>query len=996
MRSRGNLLRWLVPLAVFCLTTAPALAQYPELECDPAGALPNGDQTGLYNYCTLVDTDADCDLEIADWDASFHSPDIRIGDPFNDMGPTPPEEPRFFLDTGDPLDTTDDRFYTKLYVRFRNAGGGLGGGGFAPADEVTVSFSYQETTDPAATDLSAGWIEAGTVVGDTYQMNIPTDPGMLPPGSYHRQQRAVCWSFPAGDLEPPKQFILRAEVHWEGTDGVQDNDDTNDVAYSYYNLAEAGRQAQIGFALDLSGSMNASFEGSDRLTVAKEKAALFASLVEDDNQLGVWGFHTGVSPADPFDTSYNDPPTPPQTFDDTEELSAMMTIDGDFDRGMIAGRIDSPLVTASGCTPVGQGLLRAREVINNTVAPSADAAKAIVVFSDGMENIRPLIDPVSGLCSATPVADPIELDETFADENFQIYSILFGPGAGWGFSVMNSLQSATGGEMLVYSAASDVELAGVYYAIRALVDDMIFFDGDGTATASAPWPAFEVEFDGATGLATAAVAWPVGNGETRLGLERRRKGDTPWLPCQESPAGTAEITGATSHFANAWQPDSFQVCRFAPGADSTWELRVVTEHLEGDSTPYTAAVFSEVRSAQIFPSLDDSGFSTGDALPIRAELRTDGRPLTGATVTAEVRVPSRSFSTTLFNYSSQLQPFTGQPGMQVSAMAAQLGQLLAQDTGADDIYVYRTVQVSLRDDGQGGDAVAGDGIYSGLLPGSETTIAGDYQVTITANAILPSGRIVQRTARLGAICNVGPADSDRSIMRVDLSPDPRGNLRMATVTVVPFDRFGNAAFPGSGGRVQLVGTGATATGNLVDNLDTSFSQTFTFTDDDARVEFVVDGQTVGSTPLIPVTKSREFSIHLGLAVPHGRFGTVTSSGPSVALDYALRLDQRFAVRFELALDRFDLVGGGDIDLRSLSVYAQYRWPGGTWEPYVETGLGLYDLENVSTAAGYSVGAGARRELSPRWDLDLNLQSHHVGGSLDLSFSRARVGAIKKF
>ena len=277
-------------------------------------------------------------------------------------------------------------------------------------------------------------------------------------------------------------------------------------------------------------------------------------------------------------------------------------------------------------------------------------------------------------------------------------------------------------------------------------------------------------------------------------------------------------------------------------------------------------------------------------------------------------------------------------------------------------------------------------------------MAGDYQVTITASASLPSGRIVQRTARLAAICNVGPADPDRSIVQVALSPDPIGNARVATVTVVPFDRFGNAAFPGSAGRVTLTpSAGATATGDLVDNLDTSFSQTFTFTDDDATVQVAVDGTTIANPTFVPSAKpKREASFHLGLAVPHGLLGAVTSSGPSLAVDYGWRLDPNFAVRFELALDQFDVTGGGDLDMRSLSLYLQYRRPIGTWEPYFESGLGLYDLENISTAFGYSVGLGARREVSPRWDLDLNLQGHRVGGSLDLSYSRARVGGIYKF
>lgn len=987
MRSVASLLGYLLLSAVTTLVAvSPAAAQFPESECDPSASPANAPiPPALFNYCA-TNTAADCDLEISNWDSITHrSPDIRIGDPFT----ITPEQPRFFLDIGTPADPSDDRFYTKLYVKFRNAGGGLGGGGPAPATEVTVDFSYKEANSPADISSSVPWTPAGTMVAtvmeNTYHMNIPapaTD-GILVPGDWHLQQRGVCWSLSAGAKTLPKKFILRAELHWG-----QDNDTTTNTAYSFYDLMATGRKAQIGFALDLSGSMNAAFEGSTRLTIAKQKAAMFATLVEDDNQLGVFSFNTGNAANSPFTASYNTPPTAPVSLGDTSVISAMQTVSGDIQRGFIAGQIDNPAVTASGCTPVGQGLLRARQAINTTSPPAGPPTpgKAVVLFSDGMQNIPPFVNSTPPwTCGSSPVAPIINAVQTFADEDINIYSIFFGPEVGWAFSLMNEIKTQTAGDY-VYGASSDVELASAYYAIRGLVDDMIYFEKEGTAPVNAPWPTFEVEFDAAASVATAAVAWPYGTGNTRLALDRRLKGTSDWQSCEQSQDATAA----------AYQPASFLVCRFTPGANSTWEFQVRQGQSRSRSPiSYTAAVFSEVQEVQIFPSLDDTTFTAGDALTIHAELRSAGQPVFGATVTANVRVPSRSFSTTLHKYAGRFANVPTDPDAnRVSAMASQLSQFLAKDTGSDDIYVYRTVSVSLRDDGQGADTMANDGIYSGELPSSETRSAGDYEVTITAQATLAGGRTVERIAKLATICNVGPADKNKSLVTVDVSPDPIGDVRIATVTVVPFDKFGNAAFPGSGSRIDISAVGATQRGDLFDNLDASFSQRFALAQDDAKVTVSVGEVSLGTRPFVKGRAAgRELSFHLGAAIPHGAFGNTHSSGSSIALDYAWRLDPNLALRAELALDRFDEKAGGSANLTSFTTHLQYRYPVGQWEPYFESGVGVYDLENASTAFGFSVGLGIRRQLSPNWLLDLSLQGHHVSGNLDLGFSRIRAGGI---
>lgn len=952
-----------------CLLFAePAPAQFPEPSCNPATWPANAAVPAAVGTYCADHSGMDCSLEIDDWSlpGDTRSTGIRIGSAIDGS----PEQPHFLFDEA------GNRFYAKLYLRFRN--GGLGP---APADQVSVDLAYKEGDTPADPNVDTGWTAIGT-----YDMTIPAPAtvGALFPNETHVQDssRPVCWTFPAGDTDLPRKFTLRATIDW-----AQDDVPDNDRAFSFYDLTTQERKAQIGFVMDLSGSM-----AGARLLQAQQKAGLFTHLIEDGDQLGVYGFATDNPASDAGETATYTP-TPPGpdvmvTFDDTSEIAPVQTLESLMDRVNIAGAIAAQ--SAHNCTPVGQGLLRAREEMT-AVTPPDNAQKAIVIFSDGLQNVPPFVNtPPLWPCENDPAAPLIDAEATFGGDDIQIYSVFFTSAWAFGATLMDDIQDQTGGDLL-FGTATEAELAAAYFAIRGLVDDMIFLDEDGVTSPQSPGT-FEVEFDAAADRATVGVSWPTDDGATRLAVECRPKGSADWRECEPSDGRQPLLT----HLPQAPAP-SYEVFRFEPGPGTTWQFRVVQERPRTGRTPYTAAVFSPVREAQIFPSLDNVGFEAGRPLPIRAALRRDGVGVTGASVDAVVRVPTRNFGATLRRYADRLDPpATGDS--RAVAVVGQLQKLLAQDTGSDAVYLYRDVPVALRDDGSGDDTVAGDGIYSGVLPGSETEVAGDYQVTLTARLTLPSGRTVQRVAKLSALCGVGPADPERSTVRTAVRPDPVHGARVATVTVLPTDRFGNAAFPGSGSRIRVTPAGGALQGDLVDNLDSTFTQTVVLDPDDPRptVTVAVGGVSLGSTPVIPRPERpaarNELSLHLGLAVPHGTLGTFFDDGPSLGLDFARVLDPNLAFKVELVADDFDGVSGGSEEMLSLSTYLQYRKPTGPWTPYFETGIGIYDFIDTS-AFGFSGGLGAQRRLAPRWSLDFNVQGHRVGGSLDASFSRLRVGLI---
>jgi hypothetical protein len=942
-----------VLLALLLASGSPAAAQAPEPDCDPATWPASGvPDSVVLNWCADHPGNP-CDLTILSWSPEGgRSPQIRFGDA---ISPTP-ERPRFFLDSA------HNRFYTKLYSQFRNQSLSL-----APAGQVFVDFFYKLGATPADPADPAGWLPIGS-----YPLNIPAPGTNVGPGAVHTQAQGtpVCWLLAPGAL-PPQKLTLKAVVRWPA-----DDDTANNTAYSFYDLTTSARKAQISLAIDLSGSM-----AGTKLTQALEKSLLFSQLIEEGDQLGVYGFATDIPPAerDTFTATYTPVGGGSQTLtmSDVKVIVPMQTVASAPAPGLATILTQS----AYNCTPVGQGLLRARKGFSEVTAPDG-AQKAIVLFSDGLQNVPPFVNAMSSeSCGSAALPPLLDAAHTFHDEGIRIYSIFWGPASGYGYDSMWQIQHETGGDFFL-STDSELGLAAAYYGLRGLVDDMIFFAEKETASPVSP-AQLKVDFDAGVDLATVAVAWPYGDGRTQLRVDCRKLGESEWRDC--APRQETQR--------------SFLVFRFHPGAETTWEFRVRQLSPQTGKTEFTAAVFSAVQDAALSPSLDSAGFETGKPLPIHAELSSRGAALTGAAVHATVRVPARAFSNTLRRYAGRFTQLSA-GDTRAAAVAAQLQSFLLRDEGSDQIYTYRDVPVALRDDGQGPDRKAGDGIYSGELPSSATQVAGDYQVTIDASAALPSGRTIHRIAKLSAICNVGSPDPKRTAVNTVISPDRRDDddVQFATVTLQWADRFGNAAFPGTAYQIAVTPVNAVLRGPLVDNLDSTFSQVVTYSlGSRPEIRVAVRGVPQGSFAVLPGQYRYEASFHLGAAVPQGTFSNLFSTGPSLGIDAALRLNSNIAVRVELVRDDFDRKASGSSTLVNLSAYLQYRWTGSLpWEPYFETGLGAYDLEGDGTAFGFAAGVGARRRLTPRWSLDLNLQGHQVGGALNLGFGRLRAGVIYGF
>lgn len=1004
-------------LFMLCLLLLPLTmaAQQEPAECDVP--IPPNAQIAppvLNDYCGCPPGWA-YDLSINSWDPVTHrSPDILVGYSWDELpqGVEPEDvDPRFFVHQ----DGGGTYFYTTLYARFfNNAFIACPDSPLQGEPKVTFSFAdVSNENDPGTIDVdSLSWEDVGGTPGaSVYVMKIPLNPdpgaitqGVLITGETHQQTYPVCWKRNPGDSFPIK-FIIKAEVSW-GCEALNSDSNVidytiNNVAYSFYDLSSdlslLKREAHIAVAIDLSGSMTENFDNvNKKVDVASEKAQLFVSLVEDAQYLGVYSFSTYNPNNDPFTTTYvgTDGLTSPIELRDTSEIFPIEQIpdtNGDDHRDEVALQIQNKVndQTANGGTPVGQGLLRAKYGLDNVsfnpgpLPPS----KAIVLFSDGLQNAPPLISTPQNANYSNPSYPNINAQQTFAANDITIYSIYFGPETGWGYALMNQVKDETGGDY-VYGAATELELANVYYAIRGMVDDMVYQEQDGLVTVGESWPYFEVNFDNAVDSATVAITWPLGNGQTRLTIDRRQKGDLQWI-----------VNNAPTTTSNA--PHSFQVYRFEPGTNTTWEFQVRQISPTQGETNYAAAVFSNV-GARINASLDDVGFEAGKPLPMYVDLHSGAHPLEEAKVTALVKVPARSFSSTLQKY---FRKFThprnsnNDDTNQVAAILPQLKKFLKEDFGSEEIYVYRDVELELRDDGIAPDKKKGDGRYTALLTGDQTRVAGNYKVNFKAVGELLSGRMFERCTQLSTICNVGLPDKNRSAVEMSLSPLQPGTPQLVTITILPVDNYGNAAFPGSAHQIKVIAQKGSLKDGIVDNQDSSFTQLMELAKGEVdEVEVFVRGVSLGTFSTDKPLLRHELSLHGGNASPEGPFKKVVSAGRCIGIDYCYRLNHNFGIRWEFGLNWFnDRSEQSDkLVLAHFNAYLQYRYLTGRIIPYFETGGGYYKLEDSDSALGYAGGVGVQWILSKHWNIDFNVHAHYVGGDLNLNFIRVLAGFIFKF
>ncbi|MDX6227178.1 MAG: hypothetical protein QOI76_568 [Frankiales bacterium] len=169
-----------------------------------------------------------------------------------------------------------------------------------------------------------------------------------------------------------------------GTVTIHCNETGQDFVFDLSGNSIPRPTVAIMMALDQSGSMDdpAGTGGATRVQVLRQAAGRFAQLIQAGNGLGLIRFDTDAYPV-------NDP-----TFPGLDVT--LIGPGGDFDPARVQAltAIGNHATNPAGATSIGDGVVMARNVLD-AVPASSFQDKALIVFTDGLENRSAFIDDVA-------------------------------------------------------------------------------------------------------------------------------------------------------------------------------------------------------------------------------------------------------------------------------------------------------------------------------------------------------------------------------------------------------------------------------------------------------------------------------------------------------------------------------------------------------------------------------------------------------------------------
>jgi hypothetical protein len=196
----------------------------------------------------------------------------------------------------------------------------------------------------------------------------------------------------------------------------------NGKEFTFVLKANAINRPRVGvmMALDQSGSMAwaAGTSGATRMEVLKDAARKFMELIQQDNGVGLVRFDHNSYPV-------NDPTYPGLAV-------TKITSNNMFDVGRVAAinAVNNHQTNPAGNTSVGDGVDRARQVLNALPAGDYDQ-KALIVLTDGLEN------------------DPLWIADVAGSIDSRTFAIGLGNESQVNTAALHALANGTGGYLLL-------------------------------------------------------------------------------------------------------------------------------------------------------------------------------------------------------------------------------------------------------------------------------------------------------------------------------------------------------------------------------------------------------------------------------------------------------------------------------------------------------------------------------------------------------------------
>ncbi|MBX7208462.1 MAG: VWA domain-containing protein [Verrucomicrobiaceae bacterium] len=487
--------------------------------------------------------------------------------------------------------------------------------------------------------------------------------------------------------------------------------DTEQEAVLYEHL-----EVDQMIVIDRSGSMSATSGGVRRVDGARAAAQLFVDTSGSDDQIGIVRFSGDGT--EPDSTSYGD----------GQVMYSLQKMNSQFERDLVNLLIDTTnpagdVLTPTGSTSIGDGLYHgAKEIVDHG---QSGAQKWIILLSDGVQNEDSKYSDQKAFLTGLGVhvetvalgsgADNGLLQSIATETSGKYYEVAaptdppFAPPIGKGGAPAN-LGPGGSGTMLM-------ELANTFLVSSERIHrrERILEASGSLAAGASTSPTLTLTEGGLTDCVVTAF------GETsgKIGLTITRP-DSTTVPAPDA-GYTSTTLDPSGHY---WDPGYYVSYRIPSMTDGMWTFSVSNSGTA--SLNYLLVVSGKNRqgAAVRLCFAEYHGNSTlyaqnglylrGLPMPVVAMITDGTGPIRGATVTAVVTHPTRG-----------------------------------------------PVTLRLRDDGNGNDGVANDGVYSAIYrptteasfsgmnnaEGSPATVKPSYQVTVVATGKDNLSRNFQRVTR---------------------------------------------------------------------------------------------------------------------------------------------------------------------------------------------------------------------------------------------------------
>jgi hypothetical protein len=510
-------------------------------------------------------------------------------------------------------------------------------------------------------------------------------------------------------------------------------------------------------------------------------------------------------------------------------------------------------------TPMKQGLIESLARFSSVSGPS----RAIILLSDGFHNVP------------APPESPADVLPSLIAKPCRVYPVGFGTSGSVDHPLLQSLATGTSGEFLDATAGGDLT---TYY--NKIFTNFMELDTavDPPATvapgAKNVHPALVCEHDA---LTTFTVSWTTPTADlldvVLIAPDGRRFHKTHAdVRYQEGP----KHKSYTLDLANS---------RRKPGKwIGEWKLEVELKARDAavpEKYTYDVVMRSDLELRTAF---DKTAYFTGDRVVLTARLAERGMPMTGRTVVLQVRKPGESpgdwHATNPATAAAIEDAIRDRFGATSSAAVEQLTGIFKKTYYLTKVKgiplpphnpAFPAPGFAMRDDGQGGDLVARDGVYTAVLDGLLTE-AGNYAFFVTATGKTSGQNDFRRESEQHrhVELRIDPAPAQTSFV-VQPIEGAGGERRRFRVKVTPKDKFGNLLGPGHGRSIDLRVSAGRALGDAVeDDLNGNYTRDF-------EVEGPVAPVVVGSVKGVPLPEQ------LGPA------GSTSTGGTNATLSLLLAL-----------------------------------------------------------------------------------------------------------